>query len=107
MLVSGARSCGHACTDVARRVRGRTCLEALGKMRSKESEKELDWLLSMGLMWATDLKTGLSEECALAAHALYCMPRMRCSVVFTLNARLQGNTQRRDLLLRKGGRAEG
>jgi hypothetical protein len=27
--------------------------------RSEESENELDWLLSMGLMWATDLKTGL------------------------------------------------
>jgi hypothetical protein len=71
-------------------------------MRSEESEHELDWLLSLCLMWATDLKTGLSE-CALAAHALYCMPRMRCSVVFTLNARLQHDAQRWDLMLAKGG----
>jgi hypothetical protein len=36
------------------------CVEALRTMRREESEKnELDWLLSMGLMWATDLKTGL------------------------------------------------
>jgi hypothetical protein len=33
------------------------CVEALGPMRSEESENELDWLLSMGLMWATDLKS--------------------------------------------------
>ena len=59
MLVFGARSCGHACEDAVCRMRGRTCVEALGTMRSEESENELDWLLSMGLMWATDLKTGL------------------------------------------------
>ena len=75
------------------------CVEAFGTMRSEESEHELDWLLSLCLMWATDLKTGLCEECALAAHALYCMPRMRCSVVFTLNARLQHDAQRWDLIL--------
>jgi hypothetical protein len=59
MLVSGVCSCGHAGVDAVCRRRGRTCVEALETMRSKESENELDWLLSMGLMWATDLKTGL------------------------------------------------
>jgi hypothetical protein len=36
-------------------------VEALERMRSEESENELDWLLSMGLMWATDLKTGMKK----------------------------------------------
>ena len=43
--------------------------------------------------------------CALlAAHVEYCVPRMRWPVVFTLNARLQHDTQRWDLLLAKGGK---
>ena len=69
----------HACADAVRRRRGRTCVEALGTMRSEESENELDWLLSMGLMWATDLKTGLkgSAVLLLAAQVVYCMPCMR------------------------------
>ena len=50
---------------------------------------------------------GYSVGAALAAHAVYCMPRMRWPVVFTLNARLQDDTQRWDLLLAKEGvRAE-
>ena len=59
MLILGVCSCGHACTDAVCRMRGSTCVEALETMRGEESENELDWLLSMGLMWATDLKTGL------------------------------------------------
>ena len=59
MLVSGARSC-RQCEDAVCRVRGRTCVcvETLGDDKAK-NQNELDWLLSMGLMWATDLKTGL------------------------------------------------
>ena len=59
MLISGVCSYEHACKNAVCRRRGRTCVEALGTMRNEESENELDWLLSMGLMWATDLKTGL------------------------------------------------
>ena len=39
---------------------------------------EIDWFLS-GLMWATDLKTGLKGSVGyalLAAHAVYDMPRV-------------------------------
>jgi hypothetical protein len=41
-------------------------------MRIEESENELDWLLSMGLMWATDLKTRLKGS--VAARCVYRMP---------------------------------
>jgi hypothetical protein len=57
MLVSGVRSHGMYGCEGCRR-RGCTCVwRRLGDRR--EAENELDWLLSMGLMWATDLKTGL------------------------------------------------
>ena len=84
------------------------CVEALVTMRMyNESENELDWLLSMGLMWATDLKTGLKGGVGavllLAAHVVNCMPCVRWPVAFTHNARLQDDTQSWDLLLRKGG----
>ena len=47
------------------------CVEALGDGEAVESEK-LDWLLSMGLMWATDLKTGLKgSTAALLVWAIY------------------------------------
>jgi hypothetical protein len=46
MLVSGARSCGHAGVDAVCRRRGRTCVRALETMRGEESENELDWLLA-------------------------------------------------------------
>jgi hypothetical protein len=49
------RRCGCGVSEE----RSYLCVEALGTMRGKKSENELDWLLSMGLMWATDLKTGL------------------------------------------------
>jgi hypothetical protein len=56
---------------------------------------------------ATDLKTGLKGSVGavlpLAAHVVKCMPRKRWPVVYTHNARLQGDTQNWDLLLRKGG----
>jgi hypothetical protein len=39
-----------------------------------------DWLLSMGLMWATDLKTGLKGSVGavllLSAHVVNWMPRV-------------------------------
>ena len=58
MLVPGARSRGHVCMRQCgvSGERSYLCVEALGTI---ESENELDWFLSMGLMWATDLKTGL------------------------------------------------
>jgi hypothetical protein len=42
-------------------MRGRTCVCGAweDENENEESENELDWLLSIGLMWATDLKTGL------------------------------------------------
>ena len=69
--------------DAVCRRRGRTCVEALATMRSAESENELDWLLSMGLMWATDLKTGLKgAELVCAVGGTRCILYAVCGVVF-------------------------
>ena len=66
----------RTCAGAVCRMRGRTSVyvAALGRRSEEESENELDWLLSMGLMWATDLKTGLNGAalvCGCWRHMLF------------------------------------
>ena len=75
-------------------MRGRTCVCG-GAWDDKAIRNELDWLLSMGLMWATDLKTGLKGIVLLLLvfSVVYCMPHVWRCLVDTV-PKLQHVTQR-------------
>ena len=85
MCVSRARSCGHVGMRCVGGEVVPVCVwRRLGDDKAKRIRNELDWLLSMGLMWQR-ISNGAEGQCALlAAHVVYYMPRMRWSVVYKL-----------------------